>query len=122
MTSIDVADVAKELGERYAAAGFSLYLVGGVVRDTILGRARAEDDLDFATEATPSESTRVLQGWADARYMVGARFGTVGARKHDRTLEITTFREEIYREDDRHPVVTFSKEIETDLSRRDFTV
>ena len=54
--------------------------------------------------------------------MVGAKFGTVGARKDGRILEITTFREEVYRSDDRHPVVTFSKEIETDLSRRDFTV
>src|SRR5437773_269869 len=122
MTSIDVPDVAKELGERFAAAGFSLYLVGGFVRDTILGRTHDDDDLDFATDATPAETTRVLQRCADNRYMVGAKFGTVGARKDGRILEITTFREEVYRSDDRHPVVTFSKEIETDLSRRDFTV
>ncbi len=120
MTALDVPEVAKELGERFALAGFRLYLVGGIVRDLILGREH--DDLDFATDATPAETAKVLRGWADQRYMVGAKFGTVGARKGARLLEITTFREEVYRVEDRKPVVTFSKEIETDLSRRDFTI
>jgi poly(A) polymerase len=120
VSAIDVPDLAKELGERFAAAGFRLYLVGGVVRDLLLGRPHG--DLDLATDATPRETIRVLRGWADRHYLVGATFGTVGARRGERLLEITTFREEIYREEDRKPVVTFAKEIEIDLSRRDFTI
>jgi poly(A) polymerase len=122
MTALEVPEVAKELGERFASAGYSLYVVGGFVRDLMLGRFTEDGDIDFATDATPAESVKVLRGWADRHYLVGATFGTVGARKGGRLLEITTFREEIYREDDRKPVVTFSKEIETDLSRRDFTI
>ena len=83
---------------------------------------RPSRDLDFATSARPHETTRVLQGWADNRYHVGVRFGTVGARKDGRLFEITTFREEVYAEEHRKPAVTFAKDIETDLSRRDFTI
>jgi poly(A) polymerase len=79
-------------------------------------------ELDFATDAHPQDVIALLQGWADARYLVGIRFGTVGARKDDLRLEITTFREEVYAEDSRHPVVSFAKDVETDLSRRDFTI
>src|SRR5256885_3715213 len=122
MTTIDVPDVARELGERFTQAGFRLYLVGGVLRDLILGRFGPDGDLDFATDATPKETVRVLRGWAERHYLVGARFGTVGARREGRLLEITTFREEVYREQHRKPIVTFSKEVETDLSRRDFTI
>jgi poly(A) polymerase len=120
MTALDVDAVAKELGERFVAAGFELYLVGGVVRDAVLGRASR--DLDFATSAKPHETTRVLRGWADNRYHVGVRFGTVGARKDGKLLEITTFREEVYAQEHRKPVVTFARDIATDLSRRDFTI
>ncbi|HEY7401214.1 MAG TPA: CCA tRNA nucleotidyltransferase [Actinomycetota bacterium] len=122
MTALDVPEVARELGERFAGAGHALFVVGGVVRDLILGRFTDEDDIDFATDATPAETVQVLRRWADRHYLVGAKFGTVGARKDGRRLEITTFREEVYRREDRKPVVTFSKEIETDLSRRDFTI
>jgi poly(A) polymerase len=120
MAKLDVDPVAKELGERFGDAGFELYLVGGVVRDAMLGRT--SPDMDLATSAKPHETTRVLQGWADARYHVGVRFGTVGARKDGRLFEITTFREEVYAEEHRKPSVTFAKDIETDLSRRDFTI
>jgi len=120
MAKLDVDPVARELGERFAEAGFELYLVGGVVRDAMLGRT--SPDMDLATSAKPHETTRVLQGWADARYHVGVRFGTVGARKDGRLFEITTFREEVYAEEHRKPAVTFAKDIETDLSRRDFTI
>lgn len=120
MSAIEVDPLARELGERFAAAGFELYLVGGVVRDAVLGRA--SPDLDFATSARPHETTRILQGWADNRYHVGVRFGTVGARKDAHLLEITTFREEVYSNEHRKPAVTFAKDIETDLSRRDFTI
>ena len=122
VTTVEVPEVARELGERFAGAGFRLFLVGGVVRDLILGRVGEHNDLDFATDATPTETVRVIRGWADRQYLVGARFGTVGARAGDRRLEITTFREEVYRAEDRKPVVTFSKDVEVDLSRRDFTI
>ena len=120
--AVEVDPLARELGERFRAAGHELYLVGGAVRDLFLGRAREDQELDFATDATPHETIRVLRGWADALYMVGVRFGTVGARKDGRRLEITTFREEVYPEDQRKPAVTFARDIQTDLSRRDFTI
>jgi poly(A) polymerase len=122
MTSLDVPSTARELGERFASAGYKLYMVGGLVRDLLLGRTDRTPDIDFATDAAPEEIVKVLRGWADRCYLIGARFGTIGARKGNRRYEITTFREEVYREEDRRPVVTFSKDIETDLSRRDFTI
>lgn len=117
---LEVPPIATELGDRFRMAGHELYLVGGVVRDLLMGRDH--EDLDFATSAMPSETTRLLQGWADQRYHVGVRFGTVGARKDGRVFEITTFREEDYPKDQRKPAVTFAKDVETDLSRRDFTI
>jgi poly(A) polymerase len=119
--ALPVDPLAAELGERFRVAGFELYLVGGVVRDAILDRAGA-GDFDFATDAPPHETTKILRGWADRQYLVGVRFGTVGARKDGRLLEITTFREEMYAEEHRKPAVSFARDIETDLSRRDFTI
>jgi poly(A) polymerase len=119
---LEVDPLAVELGERFAAAGRQLYLVGGVVRDLLLGRLAPDADFDFATDATPAQTTKIVRGWADAVYLVGVRFGTVGARRGDRVLEITTFRQEVYAEEHRKPAVTFAREIETDLSRRDFTI
>lgn len=122
MTQMEVDPLAAELGERFVAAGHQLYLVGGVVRDLILGRLGPEGDFDFATDAAPADTTRVLRNWADRQYLVGVKFGTVGALKGTRKLEITTFREEIYDAAHRKPAVTFAKDIEDDLSRRDFTI
>ncbi len=119
---LEVPEIAVELGERFRAAGHELALVGGVVRDLLLGRVRPGAELDLATDAPPRETTRILRGWADRLYLIGVRFGTVGARKGDVLFEITTYREEIYRSEDRKPVVTFAKDLETDLSRRDFTI
>jgi poly(A) polymerase len=119
--ALPVDPLAAELGERFRVAGFELYLVGGVVRDAILDRAGV-GDFDFATDAPPHETTKILRGWADRQYLVGVRFGTVGARKDGRLLEITTFREEMYAEEHRKPAVSFARDIETDLSRRDFTI
>src|SRR5262245_61846788 len=118
--ALDVPPIAIELGARFADAGHELYLVGGSVRDLLLGRA--SEDLDFATSAHPRETTRALQGWADRRYFVGVKFGTVGALKGGTRVEITTFREEIYAQEHRKPAVTFGKDVRTDLSRRDFTI
>jgi poly(A) polymerase len=118
---LEVDPLALELGERFVAAGFQLYLVGGAVRDLLLQRPPT-GELDFATDARPEDTLRALQGWADAKYLQGIAFGTVGARRGEATLEVTTFRKEVYRSEDRHPHVTFGTEIEEDLSRRDFTV
>ena len=117
---LDVPPVATELGERFRLAGHELYLVGGVVRDLLMGRQHG--DLDFATDAVPHETTKVLRGWAERQYLVGVKFGTVGARRSNVVFEITTFREEVYAEEHRKPAVTFGKDLRTDLSRRDFTV
>ena len=122
MTTLEIDPVAKELGVRFQAAGHELYLVGGVVRDVVMGRPSPQTDTDFATDATPAETSRILRRWADAQYLVGARFGTVGARRGEHRIEITTFREERYPEDERKPAVTFARDIDTDLSRRDFTI
>ena len=124
-TLLDVPPVAKELGERFRLAGHELVIVGGAVRDLLLGRRRPDQewDLDFATDALPRETTRILRGWADHPvYLVGVRYGTVGARKSGRLLEITTYRKEVYAEEHRKPAVTFGSDLHTDLSRRDFTV
>ena len=117
---LDVPSIAKELGLRFADAGHELFLVGGSVRDMMLGRSGG--DLDFATSAHPEQTTRVLQGWAERRYLVGVKFGTVGALKDGQLVEITTFRHEVYAEEHRKPAVTFGDDIGTDLSRRDFTI
>ncbi len=109
-----------ELGERFADAGHGLYLVGGSVRDAILGRDH--EDLDFATDARPDRIRQLLEGWADTTFTMGEAFGTIGARKGDAVFEITTFRSDIYRSESRKPEVTFSDRIEDDLKRRDFTV
>ena len=117
---VEVPPVATELGERFRLAGHELFLVGGVVRDLLMGRGHG--DLDFATDAVPHATTKVLRGWAERQYLVGVKYGTVGARRDDVVLEITTFREEVYAEEHRKPAVTFGKDLRTDLSRRDFTV
>ena len=88
----------------------------------MVGRLTPATNFDFATDATPAETSRLLRGWAEAQYLVGVRFGTVGARRHGILLEITTYREERYPEDERKPAVTFAKDIGADLSRRDFTI
>jgi poly(A) polymerase len=119
-STIDVPAVAKELGARFAEAGQELFLVGGSVRDLLQGRP--SPDLDFATSALPTETTRLLRGWADRKYLVGVKFGTVGALKDAERIEITTFRKEVYAEEHRKPAVTFGDDILVDLSRRDFTI
>jgi poly(A) polymerase len=120
-TLLDVHPLAVELGERFRAAGFQLYLVGGAVRDVLMRRS-PQGELDFATDAKPDQTLLVIQGWVDGKYLQGIKFGTVGAHREGVQLEITTFRKEVYPEDDRHPHVTFGDELEVDLSRRDFTV
>ncbi len=117
---LDVPPLAKELGDRFVDAGHELYLVGGSVRDIV--RGKPFPDLDFATSAHPTETTKVLRGWADRRYLVGVKFGTVGALKDGHRIEITTYRKEVYAEEHRKPAVTFGDDVLVDLSRRDFTI
>ncbi|MGI8752194.1 MAG: CCA tRNA nucleotidyltransferase [Acidimicrobiales bacterium] len=110
------------LAERFSAAGARLYLVGGVLRDAVLGRLRPDTDLDFTTDALPDTTEAILSGWAEAIWTQGKRFGTIGAVVDGRTVEITTHRAEAYHPDSRKPDVVFADAVEADLSRRDFTV
>ena len=118
------------LAERFRAAGHRLYLVGGPVRDLLLDAGdTATDamDLDFCTDARPPEIKQCLEGWADALWTQGEKFGTIGAHQRtesgeQRTYEITTFRAEAYTDESRKPHVVFADDVEADLSRRDFTV
>ena len=116
-----VAETAP-LAARFEAAGRRLYLVGGVVRDAVLGRLDPDGDLDFTTDAPPDEIERIVAPIADAVWTQGKRFGTIGLRLGERTLEITTHRAEAYHPDSRKPDVVFADAVEADLSRRDFTV
>lgn len=110
----------QRLAESFAANGHELYLVGGPVRDAALGRASR--DFDFATGASPEETHEIVKPLARSVWLQGARFGTVGAQIGDAHVEITTFRTERYEPESRHPDVSFASDIQTDLSRRDFTV
>jgi poly(A) polymerase len=117
-----VLDEVRPLAERFGAAGKRIYLVGGSVRDLLLGRDASEIDFDLTTDARPDEIESIVSGWADAVWTQGKRFGTIGCRKKGRDYEITTHRAEAYAPDSRKPEVVFGDDIETDLSRRDFTV
>jgi poly(A) polymerase len=112
----------QDLAARLAQAGHRAYLVGGSVRDAFLDRGAPDDDIDLATDAHPDVVGEVVQGWADAVWLQGQRFGTVGCMKDGYRFEITTFRADVYHPESRKPRVAFSDDIETDLSRRDFTV
>ncbi|MCX6446621.1 MAG: CCA tRNA nucleotidyltransferase [Actinobacteria bacterium] len=114
------APEATNLAIAFRAAGFKLALVGGPVRDAILGRLG--NDLDFTTDAHPKDCEKILNKWADSVWDIGAAFGTVAGKKGDITVEITTYRSESYEADSRKPNVEFGKTIEADLSRRDFTI
>ncbi|MFZ2503294.1 MAG: CCA tRNA nucleotidyltransferase, partial [Nocardioides sp.] len=115
-----LAPVLQTLGERFAAAGEELALVGGPVRDIMLGRAQS--DLDFTTSARPEVTERLLKGWAEATWDMGRAFGTIGARRGSWHVEITTYRSEQYAADSRNPQVSFGDSLAGDLLRRDFTV
>jgi poly(A) polymerase len=117
-----VLDEVRPLAERLAAGGHRAYLVGGTVRDLLLGRELGDIDFDLTTDARPDEIEAVVRGWADAVWTQGKRFGTIGCRRAGRSFEITTHRAEAYRPDSRKPEVRFADAVDADLSRRDFTV
>jgi poly(A) polymerase len=115
-----VLPVLTELGELFAAQGHELAIVGGPVRDAFLGRR--SPDLDFTTSASPDQTLAILRPWADAHWDVGREFGTIGARRGEHTVEVTTYRADAYDGQTRKPVVAFGDNLEDDLVRRDFTV
>jgi poly(A) polymerase len=116
-----LSDVLTPLGAIFAAHGHQLYLVGGSVRDAVLGRLGT--DLDFTTDARPEQVQRLLRGWADQLWDTGGlAYGTVSGSKSGWQLEITTFRSDTYDRVSRNPEVTFGNTLEGDLVRRDFTV
>jgi len=126
-----LVDATAELAQRFAAAGHRLYLVGGSVRDAIVAArpeagppegTATERDIDLTTDARPDDIEALLEGWADAIWLQGKRWGTVGARRANQRYEITTHRAEAYTPNSRKPEVAFGDSIEVDLSRRDFTV
>ncbi len=125
---LKVSPVADDLARRFQEAGFSLALVGGSVRDALLGRLG--NDLDFTTDARPEDVLKIVRPWADAVWEVGIAFGTVGAQKDTRVgnalqrlqIEVTTYRAEAYDRSSRKPEVSYGDSIEEDLVRRDFTV
>ena len=115
-----VLPLLTDLGERFAAAGHDLALVGGPVRDAFLGRVAT--DLDFTTSARPDDTERVLAAWGSATWDMGREFGTIGARRGGAVVEVTTFRADAYDRQTRKPVVAFGDTLADDLVRRDFTV
>ena len=117
----DLCAVVSPVADRFLANRFQLYLVGGVVRDRLLGVDRTPD-LDLTTDAPPERIRELVDGVADTVWLQGERFGTVGIRLGDLTMEITTHRSEAYMGDSRKPVVRFSTDLYEDLARRDFTV
>ena len=117
---VERAPLASSLAAVFKERGFTLALVGGPVRDALLGRLG--NDLDFTTNAPALESKKILQKWADNVWDTGIEFGTVAAKRGETTVEVTTYRSDSYSQESRKPEVNFGTSIEGDLSRRDFTV
>ena len=109
-----------DLGRKFTDAGYELALVGGPVRDAFLGRLSS--DLDFATDAPPEETEKILAAWTTTHWDIGRDFGTIGAKKGETVVEVTTYRTESYDPTTRKPEVAYGDTLEGDLSRRDFTV
>lgn len=117
-----VLDVVAPVVERFEGAGKRIYLVGGVVRDLLIGHDLADRDIDLTTDALPEQIKELIGPIVDALWTQGERFGTIGAKIGDWEVEITTHRADVYLPESRKPEVSFSTEIDSDLSRRDFTV
>ena len=114
------APLASSLAQSFAAQGFRLALVGGPVRDALLGRLG--NDLDFTTNAKPEDTKKILKTWAENIWETGIEYGTVAGKRGDTTVEVTTYRSESYDPQSRKPEVSYGENIAGDLSRRDFTV
>ena len=109
-----------ELGEAFARAGHDLYLVGGSVRDALMGRLG--HDLDFTTDARPDDTEAILRQHTHATWDIGRAFGTIGAQIDDWVVEVTTYRADAYHPDSRKPEIVYGETLKDDLIRRDFTV
>ncbi|WP_431074979.1 CCA tRNA nucleotidyltransferase [Microbacterium phyllosphaerae] len=112
--------VVRTLADAFAAAGFDLAVVGGPVRDALLGRPT--HDLDFTTNALPDDILRIVTPISTAQWDIGRAFGTIGARVQGEQVEVTTYRADSYDGVTRKPTVEFGDTIDADLHRRDFTV
>jgi len=112
--------VVDTLARAFADAGFDLAIVGGPVRDALLGRRT--NDLDFTTDARPDDILRVVKPVSSTQWDIGRAFGTIGARVRGEQVEITTYRADSYDGVTRKPTVEFGDTLESDLVRRDFTV
>ena len=123
-----VVEETAELTARFVAAGKRIYIVGGTVRDAVVGPPGGGEpfgrdvDIDLTTDALPDEIESLVEGWAEAVWLQGKRFGTIGCRHAGRRFEITTHRADAYLPESRKPDVQFGDDIGADLSRRDFTV
>src|SRR5215213_6975404 len=117
---LEVPEPLPRLGEAFREAGRELYLVGGYVRDGLLGGAHP--DIDATTDARPGEIKRLLGPRAEHLWTVGERFGTIGAMTGGYAIEVTTYRTDLYTQGSRHPEVRFGESLEEDLARRDFTI
>jgi poly(A) polymerase len=119
-----IAPIADRLGELFSKAGHELYLVGGSVRDALLGRLG--HDLDFATSAHPDTVEKLLRKFSPAVWTIGKEFGTIGCKvdvgNASWVIEVTTYRSDVYAGHSRKPEVAFGDTLEGDLHRRDFTV
>jgi poly(A) polymerase len=117
---LEVPEPLLPVGEAFREAGHELYLVGGYVRDRLLGGEHP--DIDATTDARPKEIKRLLGPRADHLWNVGERFGTIGSRVGNYAVEVTTYRTDQYTQGSRHPEVRFGDSLEEDLARRDFTI
>ncbi len=121
---LEISPVVDRLGAVFASADHQLYLVGGSVRDALLGQLG--HDLDFTTSARPDEVERLLRAISQSVWTIGKAFGTIGCKVSDGTsswvIEVTTYRADAYEADSRKPIVQFGDTLEGDLLRRDFAV
>lgn len=119
-TLFEQIPLVAELGEAFARAGHDLYLVGGSVRDALMGRLG--HDLDFTTDARPDDTEAILRQHTHATWDIGRAFGTIGAQIDDWVVEVTTYRADAYHPDSRKPEIVYGETLKDDLIRRDFTV
>jgi poly(A) polymerase len=119
-----IAPVADRLGELFSSAGHELYLVGGSVRDALLGKLG--HDLDFATSARPDDVEKLLRTFSPAVWTIGKEYGTIGCKVETAeaswVVEVTTYRSDVYPGHSRKPEVAFGDTLDGDLLRRDFTI
>jgi poly(A) polymerase len=118
---MDPVDAIRQIATAFTAAGFEIYEVGGSVRGRLLNRAPV--DFDLTTSARPDTTESILRGLAiGAVYTIGKAYGTIGMAGDGFTVEITTFRGEVYPTGSRKPIVVFGNSLRDDLARRDFTI